>query len=180
MLVRKLGEFPPFGPPTATRLLTLLGGEKDYFLRGRRAEAQGMGIGAFAYYRRVVENKKTAIFEQIIRVARALPDPDQDLLTELENAKLETQFDKAVQSIRHAIPTSLLVDGHNPLKLLHAALSEGLHADSDELCLESAEGIRLVLSDFVERVELALKNDASLRAAVGRLTAAKKAKASST
>jgi hypothetical protein len=36
---------------------------------GRRAENQGMGIGAFAYYRRVVENQKNRIIAEIKRVA---------------------------------------------------------------------------------------------------------------
>src|SRR5262249_48083581 len=51
----KLGEEPPYGPPTPSRLLRLFESEKDNFLKGRRSESQGLGIGAFGYYRRVVE-----------------------------------------------------------------------------------------------------------------------------
>jgi hypothetical protein len=40
----KFGEVEPFGPPTPARVITLLGPEKDYYLKGRRAENQGMGI----------------------------------------------------------------------------------------------------------------------------------------
>jgi len=46
-------------------VITLIGPDREIFLRGRRAENQGLGIGAFAYYRRVVENQKGRIITQI-------------------------------------------------------------------------------------------------------------------
>jgi hypothetical protein len=66
----KFGEKPAFGPTTPTRLLSMLGDQKDAFLRGRRCESQGLGIGAFSYYRRVVENQKSRILDEIIKVAK--------------------------------------------------------------------------------------------------------------
>src|ERR1700682_933517 len=48
----KLGERPPFGPPAPARVVTLIGPDKEYYFKGRRCESQGLGIGAFAYYRR--------------------------------------------------------------------------------------------------------------------------------
>jgi len=51
----KLGETPPFGPHVPSRVITLIGPDREEFLLGRRAESLGLGIGAFAYYRRVVE-----------------------------------------------------------------------------------------------------------------------------
>lgn len=54
----KFGELPPFGPPTPPRLIKLIGPDRDDFLKGRRCENQGLGVGAFIYYRRVVENQK--------------------------------------------------------------------------------------------------------------------------
>jgi hypothetical protein len=54
----KFGEYPPYGPPTPTRLLRLFGQDRGVFLKGRRCENQGLGIGAFVYYRRVVESHK--------------------------------------------------------------------------------------------------------------------------
>src|SRR5437016_10786690 len=54
----KFGEIPSFGPPTPSRVISLIGPDRDLCLRGRRAENEGLGIGAFAYYRRVVEKQK--------------------------------------------------------------------------------------------------------------------------
>jgi hypothetical protein len=57
----------------------------------------------------------------------------------------------------------------NPLTLLHSALSEGLHAQTDEECLEIATSIRVVMADFAERMGQALKDEAELTSAVSRL-----------
>lgn len=170
--VQKFGEFPPFGPPTPARLITLIGPERDYFLKGRRAENQGLGIAAFAYYRRVVENQRNRIFDELIRVATKLNAPPE-MLGDLDAAKRETQFSRAVESIKHGIPEALFIDGHNPLLLLHAALSEGLHAQTDEDCLEIATSIRVVLADLVQRTGMALKEEAELKSAVSRLLSRK-------
>lgn len=172
----KFGEHPPFGPPTPARVITLIGAERDYYLKGRRSENQGLGIAAFAYYRRVVENQRTRIIDEIIRVAQKLSASDA-VLNDLKAAKAETQFSGAVESIKHGIPESLLIDGHNPLLLLHSALSEGLHAQTDADCLELATSIRVVLTELVERMSLALKEEVELNTAVSRLLRTTAAKA---
>jgi hypothetical protein len=43
----KFGEFPIYGPPTPSRLISLIGPDREMFLKGRRCENQGLGIGAF-------------------------------------------------------------------------------------------------------------------------------------
>jgi len=164
----KFGEWPPFGPPTPARMIKLTGPDRELFLTGRRSENQGMGIGAFVYYRRVVENQKNRIFDEIIRVSEKLGATPESI-DKLKSAKEETQFSKAVESVKHAIPQSLLINGHNPLSLLHSALSEGLHAQTDDECLELATSIRVVLSELAERLGQALKDEAELNAAVSRL-----------
>jgi hypothetical protein len=63
----------------------------------------------------------------------------------------------------------LLIDGRNPLSLLHSALSEGLHEHTDEECLEIAQDIRVVLTELADRISLALKEEAELTQAVSRL-----------
>ncbi|HCC05152.1 TPA: hypothetical protein DEP58_02490 [Patescibacteria group bacterium] len=168
-LLYKYGEVPEFGPPTPAKVVTLLGSEKDYYFKGRRSENQGLGIAAFAYYRRVVENQKNKIFDEIIRTVKKVDPSNKTLLEELEAAKKETQFTKAVESIKHAIPQALLIDGHNPLTLLHAALSDGLHARTDDECLEIATSLRVVLTDLAKRIANTLNDTAKLKTAVSRI-----------
>lgn len=164
----KYGEVPAFGPPTPARLVSLIGPQRDLFLKGRRAENQGMGIAAFAYYRRVIEDQKDRIFDEVIKVSRGL-SADQAVIDDLQKAKTETQFIKAVEAVKHAIPQALLINGRNPLTLLHSALSEGLHAHTDDDCLEIATSIRVVMAEFAERMAQVIKDEAELNEAVSRL-----------
>lgn len=166
--VSKYGEDPSFGPPTPARTISLIGPDRNQFLKGRRCENQGLGVGSFVYYRRVVENQKNRILDEIIRVSHHLLADDQ-LTKELEAAKQEVQFTKAVEEIKHALPQSLLINGQNPLLLLHSALSAGVHELSDEDCLEIASSIRIVLVEFAERLAQAMKDEAELNEAVNRL-----------
>jgi hypothetical protein len=164
----KYGEFPNFGPPNSSRLISLIRQDKELFLKGRRSENQGLGIAAFAYYRRVIEDQKVRIFDEVIKVCRRL-SAEQEIIDELTLAKNKTQFYKAVSALKHGIPDALLVNGQNPLMLLHDALSEGLHAQTDEECLEVATDIRAVMADFAERMGQALKDEAEVTTAVNRL-----------
>ena len=169
----KYGEIPSFGPPTPSRLITLIGPDRELFLRGRRAENLGFGIGSFAYYRRVVENQKGRIIHDIAKASERL-GASPEMLEKLRQAEKETQFSKAIEIVKSGIPAALLIDGHNPLTLLHTALSEGLHDHTDADCLEIAREIRLVLTDLADRISQALKEEAELKKAVSRLMSRKK------
>lgn len=169
----KFGELPAFGPPTAARLMKLIGPDRELFLRGRRSENLGFGIGAFVYYRRVIEGQKNRIIDEIIKVSTKI-GASQEIIDSLAAAKNETQFSKAIESIKPAVPQALLINGHNPLTLLHSALSEGLHAQTDEACLELATSVRVVLAELSERLAQSLKDEAELNKALSRLIQAKR------
>ena len=70
----KLGEDPPYGPPISPKLIRLIQPDSDMFMQGRRCENQGFGIGAFAYYRRVVENQKNRILGEIVKVSEKMAE----------------------------------------------------------------------------------------------------------
>lgn len=169
----KFGELPNFGPPTPSRLIKLIGPDREEFLSGRRCENQGLGVGAFIYYRRVVENQKNRILEEIIKVSEKI-GASPEKVTVLKEAVKETQFSTALKNAKDAIPESLLINGHSPLLLLHSALSEGVHALSDEQCLELASSVRIVLGELSERLSQALKDEAELSKALGTLMNYKK------
>lgn len=164
----KFGELPLYGPPTPSKLIKLIGPDRDIFLKGRRCENQGLGIGAFVYYRRVVENQKNRILDEIIKVSEKLSAPESDIKI-LNDAKSETQFSKALSSVKNAIPQALLINGHNPMTLLHSALSEGLHNQTDEHCLGIANSVRVVLAELSDRLGQALKDEAELNHALSKL-----------
>jgi hypothetical protein len=169
----KLGQIPPFGPQTPPRLITLIGADREMFLQGRRAENRGMGIGTFAYYRRVVENQKNRIIAEIARVAKTLGStPETDAL--FEAATKETRFHDSLAMVKDAIPQTLMISGQNPLILLHSALSKGLHDEgmTDDRCLQLAQSIRTVLAELAERAAAALKSDKDIQTALSTLMSA--------
>ena len=167
-VARKIGQWPSFGPHISSKVITLIRDDKDLFFKGRRAEAQGLGIGAFAYYRRVITKQKNRLIEEIIKVSKRL-EYGTDNIKQLESAKEEIKFSKAVDIIKDGIPEVLKIEGCNPLTLLHNALSVGLHDKTDEECLKLAQDIRNVLVKFIDLLNQALKDDAELKSSVNRL-----------
>jgi hypothetical protein len=168
----KYGERPPFGVPVPNKVLRLFGKDRDNFIKGRQCENQGLGVGAFAYYRRVVENHKNEIFDEIIKVCETV-GASEELIEELGSAKKEISFTKSMGQIKTALPQGLLISGQNPLLALHNALSIGLHNETDAKCLETAHDVRLVLTDLIERMSLLRRDKSELDGAVQRLIAKK-------
>ncbi len=79
-------------------MISLVGPDRDLFLQGYRSEKLGFGIGAFAYYRRVVENQSQRIFAELRKVAVQLGD--SAAATVLEKASAETRFSQAVDMVK--------------------------------------------------------------------------------
>ena len=167
-ICRKLGELPPYGPPIPPELIKLIGPDGDIFLKGHECENQGLGIGAFTYYRRVVENEKNRILKEIVKVSEKIGVP-QDKIDTLHQTSKETRFSKALEMAKDVMPESLLIDGHSPIRLLYRALSRGVHELSDEECLERASTVRLVLGELSERLSAILKDKAELTKAISTL-----------
>lgn len=98
--VMKLGEFPPFGAPISARIEKLLGkADLELYRKGMRAEAQGLGVGAATYFRRIVENQWKQLVAEIREAAARLGYTE---LAVFDNAVNETQFSKAVEMLKDA------------------------------------------------------------------------------
>ena len=166
--ILKIGEYPPFGDSIPAKVITLVGKERDFFLKGRRCENQSLGIGAYAYYRRIVENQKNKLIDEIIKVCIKLGG-QEELINDLENAKREIQFSTAIDSIKKELPSSLFIEEKNPLKLLHKAVSKGIHEMTDEECLKYAESIRVILFALTERINAILKDSKEIHDAISIL-----------
>ncbi len=100
----------------------------------------------------------------------------EQIIKAFQEAGKEKQFKNAIEKIKLAIPPSLLINGRNPLLLLHDALSDGIHEYTDAQCLELATTIRLILTDLSEKISMALKEKAELKEAVEKLVHRNRAK----
>ena len=116
----------------------------------------------------MVNAQKNRLISEALRVAQKLGQPEA-VREKLQQALKEREFSRAVETIKDAIPESLLVDSQNPLKLLHDALSIGVHQESDSACLTAARAVRSGAPDFAERLRLALREQAELRSAIGEV-----------
>jgi hypothetical protein len=167
----KIYEEPPFGHPIPKRLFQVIGeANRDSFLQARRAIARGLGIGAYAYYRRIVENTKFDLVGSVLEVARATNAPASQIGL-LQKAQTERRFSKAIETLRDgaAIPAVLLIDGHNPLTLLHDLLSEGIHELTDQQCLERAQEAEVILCEIADRMQIALTERKTVKAAISSI-----------
>ena len=164
----KIGEWPPFGLQVSARMAPIAGHSKALFQMGHQAEMQGLGIGAMVYYRKLIENQKNHIIDEIIRVARRthLPEPQ---IEKLKAARDEKEFKRAVETISDAIPQTLLINGYNPLALLEQALTKGSSVERDHDALKLAAAVRKILTELAERMARALEDQTDLEEAVNTI-----------
>jgi hypothetical protein len=169
LLAYKFGEYPDYGPELPAKVLRLFQSDVELFKKGRKAELLNFGIAAFTYYRRIVENHKSELFDRIIKIAEEDPAFEPAKTEAWRAARNFTQFSKSVDAIKDAIPESLKMWGHNLLALLHKAFSEGVHDLSDEECLARAHTVRSVLIALAERMALIRAENAELKGAISVL-----------
>jgi len=166
----KVGEYPPFGSHLAKRLQEMLSKDDlELYRKGLRTEREGHGIGAAAYFRRVVDNQWKALVKRLRDAAEKLGTPAEKLKV-FNEALAQPQFSAAVDMLKDAIPAKLLIlDGRNPLTLLYRPLSVQIHELSDQQCLQQAADIRVVLNETFDNISRVLADDETLKAAVTRL-----------
>lgn len=169
----KFGQDPINREPTTNRVLKMIGSERKYFFQGLKSEGLGLGIAAFAYYRRVIEHQKNRIFDEMLKAATRL-EASKELISQINEAKEESQFSKSIDMIKSNLPAKILIKNHNPLKLLYSALSEGLHNEDDNECLRLAKSIRLILSEFANNLDQINNENDELDKAINELTNNKK------
>jgi hypothetical protein len=168
----KIGEYPFYGPHIPSKLISLIGPDRELFLKGFKCEAQKLGIASFSYYRRVIENQKIRLIDNIAKVLATLKVDNKALIL-LEDAKNEIQFKTSMDKLKPYLPKELLINDTNPLLLLHKSLSIGLHGLTDEECLEFAHSIRIVLIELADRIKSLLSDHHDLKKAITTLNKVK-------
>jgi len=147
----KIGQYPAWGIDPDKNLSTLLGDEKIYLRKGLVLESQGYGIGAYGYYRRIVE---IAIDKLIAQIDTLLADTEKaKFAIALESTKKTRVAQEKIDLVKDLLPPVLRPSGYNPLGALYEALSEGIHSLSDDECLELASAIREALTFLVVQLE---------------------------
>jgi len=150
--VMKVGQYPPWSITPDPLLAKILGPRTEYYSKALICESQNYGIAAFSYYRRIVEE---IIDELLDGVLPLLNDSDKVTYSEvLSKVKTTTITQEKIELVKDILPPILRPNGMNPLSTLHETLSEGLHAKSDDHCIELAGTIRDILLFLVSQIEV--------------------------
>lgn len=148
--IYKFGLYPEWEIKMDTNLEKTLGKHSKTFRKGLVCESQGYGIGAFSYYRRITEE----IIDEML-------DSISDLIDEEHKAEYQLALEKTkgtrvtqekIDLVKDLLPSILKPNGINPLGVLHSELSEGLHAESDQACLENANHIKSILTFLINQI----------------------------
>jgi hypothetical protein len=146
----KVGQYPEWEIKMDKNLEKTLSKHALTFKKGLVCESQGYGIGAFSYYRRITEE----IIDELL-------DSISDLIEEEHKAEYQIALEKTkstrvtqekIDLVKDLLPSILKPNGMNPLGVLHSELSEGLHASTDEDCLENANHIKSILTYLINQI----------------------------
>ena len=148
--IQKIGQFPPFEITPESYLIKYLNKEdKVNYKKGLLLLSQSYGIGAYAYYRRIVENEILRIIKDISKLDFADAEKIKILLRKYEE---NHQMSKLIEGIYKYLPDSLKSLDNNPLKVLHEQLSQGIHSLSEADCLEKSKLIDTLLKFVIKRL----------------------------
>lgn len=148
--LEKVGQYPAWSIEIDKELEKILGSKAELLKKGLINESQSYGIGAFGYYRRIVEE----VIDELLDMVEALVEPSEKKAYKvaLEKTKKTRIAQEKIDLVKDMLPQSLKPDNINPLGVIHSALSEGLHSLSDEECIKQAEIIRGSLTFLVNQV----------------------------
>ncbi len=144
--VMKVAQDPEWEISSDGSLEKAFGRPLSMFHNGRLCEAQGKGLGAFAYYQRVLDG----IIDNVLsKASGAQMDTDREQIQQvLQSGDRSTK----VQLVEKFLPPAIMQNGA-PLTVIYSILEEGLRNKSDEQCVELAEQVREVLVYVVTQIE---------------------------
>jgi len=179
MRVTVHGIYPRQFPGTSSGVIGALAEEDAVlYLHAVECRSGGMGLGALAYLRRVVENSINLMLDLLAEVLRESEDPKrQEYVAQVEWLKSQKAFDKKAIAAAAVLPKSFFAGGHNPFSRLHEWSSAGVHNESDEECVELFDEIHGLFEALFERLENEKETRRLYADRLGKLSKAVPAKA---
>lgn len=173
--VSKIGQLPPPSVNISSTLRGALGDYAEPYKNGLICENQGYGIGAFAYYRRIVEG----IIDELLKSIKEVAPTTSEYHAALTKAQAGFQAKDKIDLVKDYLPESLRPDGHNPLKTLHKDLSVGIHNLDDAECLELASEIRSCLEFLTWQIAAIAQSQGYFKSSMEKLLAKSREKLNS-
>lgn len=139
----KVGQYPELEERVPDTLKKALDGDDlKLYKNALRMRNFNLGVAAVSYMRRVIENRMNDMLE-ILHEAAITHNAPAELIARHNEMKEEKRFSVKVGYAGDLLPASLRPDGKpNPMAVLHELASEGLHAKSDEECVDIFDACR--------------------------------------
>jgi hypothetical protein len=169
--IRKLGQMPPWAFPVPKRVSKALGESSMLFSRALACFAQGYGIAAAAYLRRIVEDK-TQVILHLVKDAAELAQ-DAEAIANIKEALLAHTASDRLRIAAQRLPARVKIGGRNPLDVMYGLFSAPLHGASDEEAMEIATELLQVFDFLFEVVQEGIDRERQyaerMKAAASRL-----------
>jgi len=149
--VIKVGQYPQWDISISKELEKILGEYSSLYKKGLICESQGYGIGAFGYYRRIIEEIIDDMLNSIEEIINN-EEGKKKYKMALEQVKLMKNTTDKIKLVKDILPDSLKPNDVNPLSIMHSELSKGLHEMSDDECLKTSEALRTALEFLVKKI----------------------------
>lgn len=148
--VRKIGQLPAIEVMPEKEIYNYLSEEdKQNYKKALTNLSHNYGIGAFAYFRRIIENEVKRVIEDLIN---AKVDGVEDIEKAYSKFIQDHQMANLIESIGQYLPISFKTLGDNPLKILYSQLSGGIHEFADDECLLRAKSIDNILRFVIKKI----------------------------
>ncbi|MGI8584180.1 MAG: hypothetical protein ACR2KX_18430 [Chitinophagaceae bacterium] len=150
LFIRKIGQFPPFEINPEKEIINFFEEtDKEFYKKSLICLSQSFGVGAYAYLRRITENEILRIVEALSQIET---DDGEKIKALYYTYKANKQMSNLIEGVYTHLPASLRALGVNPLKVLYGHLSEGIHADSEDICLKKAFQIDTILRFTIKKL----------------------------
>lgn len=143
--VHKVGQHPRGELPRSKTLSKFFKGDREEYNKAVTCMANGYGVAAFAYMRRIVESNINDLLD-MIGEDDMINDDIKDALVKLKAA---SPMSSKIAIANKALPDYLLIDGHNLLGTMYKVLSDGVHTLTDQECLKRAKAVQNCLEFLI-------------------------------
>ena len=148
--IEKIGEYPIRKAIIDKEISKFFDRESNnWYYKAKKSLENNLGIGAFSYYRRILEKELLHILAEVGKLKNSHSSNINELIKEYkETNKVHLLY----ENVYEYLPLSLKALGDNPLKLLYKQISAGLHNLTEDECLKKSEAIDFVLTFVIRKL----------------------------
>lgn len=169
----KIGQFPPYSINPPREIVEALGEHgTDLYKRALLLMSQGYGLGAVAYFRRLIEDAAVLLLDVVQEAADA--ESDDEARNAVAMARSSHNVDEKLRLVKDHVPAAIRPHGINPFAVLYGHFSSHLHGEPDDACLNIALELRTAFDFIFKTSRQTLKEARAFRETIQAKAGAKK------